>query len=304
MAGFANDERYERRTLQGIATVEELARVKELVVRLTRPSDLVVLNADNPLVAAMARATTAPVLFFSCQSANPTIAAGGRALLAEDGAIVLAEGARRLPLVPLDEVPFTFGGRATHMVENALAATGAALGLDLATIAAGLRDFRNSPEQNFGRLDVFAIAAPPCTFIVDYAHNEAGLAHLLAFGRGYVAPGARLLAIIGTAGDRADAVLRGIGRQAGAEAAFVRVRGTEQYPRGRSGEAMNRLFVDGIVAGRDGATGSYALVADELAAVEAALTGARPGDAIAMMCFEDQAAVLARLATRGSSLAG
>jgi len=295
MAGFANDERYERRNLQGIATVEELARVKELVVRLTRPSDLVVLNADNPLVAAMARATTAPVLFFSCQSANPTIAAhlaaGGRALLAEDGAIVLAEGARRLPLVPLDEVPFTFGGRATHMVENALAATGAALGLGLdpATIAAELRDFRNSPEQNFGRLNVF---------------DRRAALHLLAFGRGYVAPGARLLAIIGTAGDRADAVLRGIGRQAGAEAAFVRVRGTEQYPRGRSGEAMNRLFVDGIVAGRDGATGSYALVADELAAVEAALTGARPGDAIAMMCFEDQAAVLARLATRGSSLAG
>ena len=83
------------------------------------------------------------------------------------------------------------------MVENALAAAGAALGLGLdpATIAMGLRDFRNSPEQNFGRLNAFAIAEPRCTFIVDYAHNEAGLAHLLAFGRGYVAPGARLLAI-------------------------------------------------------------------------------------------------------------
>ena len=296
--------------LQGIATVEELARVKELVVRLTRPTGLAVLNADDPLVAAMAGGVRAPVLFFSRQPENPTLgahlAAGGRALLNEGAAIVLAEGRRRAPLVALDEVPFTFGGRAGHMVENALAAAGAALGLGLdpATIAAGLRDFRNSPEQNFGRLNAFAIAEPPCTFIVDYAHNEAGLAHLLAFGRGYVAPGARLLAIVGTAGDRADAVLRGIGRQAGAEAAFVWVRGTERYLRGRTGEAMNRLFVDGIVEGRDGAAGGYALVADELAAVEAALAAARPGDAIAMMCFEDQAAVLALLATRGSSLAG
>lgn len=216
------------------------------------------------------------------------------------------EGGRRLPFVPLAELPFTFDGRATHMVENALAAAGAALGLGLdpATIAAGLRDFRNSPEQKVGRLNVFAIAAPPCTFIVDYAHNEVGLGHLLAFGRGYVAPDARLLAISGTAGDRADAVLRGIGRQAGAAVAFVWVRGTEPYLRGRSGEAMDRLFVAGIVEGRDGAAGGYALVADELSAVEAALTEARPGDAIVMMCSEDQAAVLARLATRGSSLGG
>ena len=296
--------------LQGIATVEELARVKELVVRLTRPTGLAVLNADDPLVAAMAGGVRAPVLFFSRRPANPVIeahlTAGGRALLTEGAAIVLAAGGRRAPIVALDEVPFTFGGRAGHMVENALAATGAALGLGLdpATIAAGLRDFRNSPEQNFGRLNAFAIAEPSCTFIVDYAHNEAGLAHLLAFGRGYVAPGARLLAIVGTAGDRADAVLRGIGRQAGAEAAFVWVRGTERYLRGRTGEAMNRLFVDGIVEGRDGAAGGYALVADELAAVEAALAAARPGDAIVMMCFEDQGAVLELLATRGSSLAG
>ncbi len=296
--------------LQGIATVEDLAHVKALIVRLTRPTGLVVLNADDPLVAAMALDARAPILFFSRQSANPTIgahlAAGGRALLAAGGRIVLAEGTRRTPLVPLAEVPFTFGGRATHMVENALAATGAALGLGLdpATIATGLRAFRNSPEQNFGRLNAFAITAPPCTFIVDYAHNEAGLAHLLAFGRGYVAPGARLLAIIGTAGDRGDAVLRGIGRQAGAEAVFVWVRGTEHYLRGRSGEAMDRLFVAGIIEGRGGAAGGYALVADELSAVEVALAEARPGDAIVMMCFEDQAAVLARLAMRGSSLAG
>jgi cyanophycin synthetase len=296
--------------LQGIATVEDLARVKELVVRLTRPNGLVILNADDPLVVAMAEAVQAPVLFFSRRATNPVIAAhlaaGGRALLADGGAIALVEGGRRIPLVPLDEVPFTFGGRAAHMVENALAAAGAALGLGLPpeTIAAGLRDFRNSPEQNFGRLNAFAIAAPPCTFIVDYAHNEVGLAHLLAFGRGYVAPGARLLAIIGTAGDRGDAVLRGIGRQAGAEADFVWVRGTENYLRGRSGEAMNRLFVEGIVAGRDGAAGGYALVADELSAVEAALREARSGDTIVMMCFEDQAAVLDCLATRGTSLAG
>ncbi|HEY8597828.1 MAG TPA: Mur ligase family protein [Thermomicrobiales bacterium] len=296
--------------LQGIDTIEGLAEVKRLVVRLTRPAGLAVLNADDPLVRAMASVTRAPVLFFSRQPDSAPIrehlAGGGRALLADRGRIVLAEGAARRAVVALTDVPITFGGRAGHMVENALAAAGAAfgLGLDPAAIAAGLRSFRNSPEQNFGRLNAFAIREPACTFIVDYAHNEAGLTHLLAFGRGFVAPGARLLAIIGTGGDRAADALRAIGRLAGEAADFVWVRETERYLRGRTRDEMNDLFLAGIADGRDGVPGGSAVVPDELTAVAAALAFARPGDAIVMMCFEEQAAVLARLGTLGELLPG
>lgn len=294
--------------LQGIHTVEDLARVKSLVVRLTRPDGLVVLNADDPLVRAMADVVRAPVLFFSRAPDNPVVvahlAAEKRALLVEEGAIVLAEGVHRQALLRLTEVPITFGGRAPHMVENVLATVGAALGLGLdpVTIVAGLRTFHSSPEQNFGRLNVFTIANPACTVIVDYAHNEAGLASLLAFGQTYVAPGARLLAIIGTAGDRNDAALREIGRQAGTTADFVWVHGTEQYLRGRTRAAMDALFVVGIVEGRGNAKRGYALVPNELAAIEAALAMAHPGDVVVMMCFEEQAAVLDRLDTIGTLL--
>ena len=292
--------------LQGIDTLEGLAEVKSLVVRLTRPDGLAVLNADDPLVRAMAAATAAPVLFFSRQPASAPIrdhlAGGGRALFADGGQIVLADGASRQTVVALVDVPITFGGRAGHMVENALAAAGAALGLGLdpAMIAAGLRSFRNSPEQNFGRLNAFVIREPACTFIMDYAHNEAGLTQLLAFGRSFVAPAARLLAIIGTAGDRTVDALRAIGRLAGQSADFVWVRETEHYLRGRTREEMNELFLAGIADGRAGATGGSAIVHDELSAVATALAAAQPGDAIVMMCFEDQAAVLVQLGERGT----
>ena len=296
--------------LQGIDTLEGLAEVKSLVVRLTKPDGLAVLNADDPLVSAMATDVRAPVLFFSRQPEDTPIrehlAAGGRALLLAGGAIVLAEGEERQAIAPLDAVPITFGGRAGHMVENALAATGAALGLGLdpAQIADGLRTFNNSPEQNFGRLNAFAIRDPTCTFIVDYAHNEAGLRHLLDFGREFVAPDGRLLAIVGTAGDRPADALRAIGRIASEAAAFVWIRETEHYLRGRTAEEMNALFQEGIAAGCGGSLAQSAIVADELAAVAAALAVARPGDAIVMMCFEDQAAVLARLGELGELLAG
>jgi cyanophycin synthetase len=187
------------------------------------------------------------------------------------------------------------------MVENALAATAAALGLGLPleTIAAGLASFRNTPEQNFGRLHVFAIREPACTFVVDYAHNEAGLGHLLGFGASYVGPGGRLLAIIGTAGDRPDEVLRGLGRLAGEQAAYVWIRETEHYLRGRTREEMNALFAAGVVEG-SGSDKAYAIVPDELVALDTALAAARTGDAIVMMCFEQQAEVLAALGERGT----
>lgn len=296
--------------LQGIDTVAGLAEVKSLVVRLTRPDGLAVLNADDLLVAPLAAATRAPVLFFSSQPENPVVrdhlAAGGRALLADGEMIVVAEGSSRATLAALADVPITFGGQAAHMVENALAAAGAALGLGLspAEVAAGLASFRNSPEQNVGRLNVFAIRQPDCTFVVDYAHNEAGLAQLLRFGRGLAGPDGRLLAIIGTAGDRSDDALRAIGRLAGGEADRVWIRETEHYLRGRPRESMNALFAAGIAEGQGRAEGDYAIVPDELAAVDAALAAARPGDAIVLMCFEQQAAVLARLATLGVPVAG
>jgi cyanophycin synthetase len=295
--------------LQGIETLEQLAEVKALIVRLTRPTGTAVLNADDPLVRGMATVTAAPVILFGrvpdSRAVRAHLAAGGSAVLADAGAIVLESADEYIPIVALADVPITFGGRATHMVENALAATAAAIGLGvpLGTIAAGLVSFRSTPEQNFGRLHVFAIREPACTFIVDYAHNEAGLDHLLRFGASYVGPGGRLLAIIGTAGDRPDDVLRGIGRLAGEQAAQVWIRETEHYLRGRTREEMNALFAAGVAAGRGTAT-DVPIVPDELAAIDIALATARPGDTIVMMCFEQQAEVLAALAQRGTLVAG
>ncbi len=241
--------------LQGIETIEQLADVKSLIVRLTRPTGTAVLNADDPLVLGMAAVTAAPVILFGRTPNSPAIrahlAAGGSAVLADEGAIVLESVDEYTPIIALADVPITFGGRATHMIENALAATAAAIGLGvpLGTIAAGLVSFRSTPEQNFGRLHVFAIREPACTFVVDYAHNEAGLDHLLRFGASYVGAGGRLLAIIGTAGDRPDNVLRGIGRLAGEQAAQAWIREAAHFLRGRTQAAMNALVAAGVAEG-------------------------------------------------------
>ena len=84
--------------LQGIHTLPELAEVKSTVARATRPGGWAVLNADDPLVAAVARRLRANVAMFSIGQARGlaavrrTVAAGGRGYVLRDGWLVEIDG--------------------------------------------------------------------------------------------------------------------------------------------------------------------------------------------------------------------
>jgi cyanophycin synthetase len=61
--------------LKGINTLEELARVKQVVIEAIDDNGAAILNADDPLVAEMAAATDARVIYFSLNAKNHIIAA-------------------------------------------------------------------------------------------------------------------------------------------------------------------------------------------------------------------------------------
>ncbi len=289
--------------LHGIRTVEGLADVKATVLRVTRADGYAVLNADDPLVVALNGTLRARPFLISRQHDNPHVAAhrqqGGTTLVADNGAVSLTMNGTETRIIDLAEIPMTFGGRAGHMIENALCGAAACLGLGLSVeqVAEGLASFRNSPEQNTGRLNVYDIKG--VTVIVDYAHNEAGLKNLLEFGRGYRQAGGRLVSIIGTAGDRTDDALRAIGTMAAQASDRVIVKRTSKYLRGRAAEEMDRLFQEGIQAG-NGETAP--IEPSERDALRAALTEARPGDVITMMCIEQVTEVQRDLSAQGVPL--
>ena len=290
--------------LQGVHTLDGLARVKAVVAQVTGPAGYAVLNADDAHVRGVAGGLRASVFWVTQHANHPTVMAhvgtGGRALFVRDGSVVEALGAQELPLLDVADIPITFGGRARHMIENALCAAAAclALGIPAERIRDGLMSFRPSAEDNSGRLNVYDVGG--VTVIVDYAHNEAGLAHLLEFARTFGGEGTRLIAIIGTAGDRTDDALRALGQLAASEADHVIVKETTRYLRGRGSPAeMTQRFEDGIAEG--GGT-PYEIAAGELAGFEAGLAGAIAGDVIAMMCIEEGPEVQRRLQERGRSL--
>jgi len=302
--------------LHGIHTLPELAEVKATICRMTRPEGWVILNADDPFVAAVARTVRAQVAFFSLAARTPArvarhVAGGGRAYLVHDGWIVEHDGGRDRRIVEVALVPVTLGGLARHNVANALAAVGGAraLGATIEQVRYGLRDFRPSTERSPGRLNLFRLGAR--VVIVDFAHNEAGVSAVLDVAAGIAGGSAGRTApitmIIGTAGDRPDDTLRGIGRIAAQRAQRVVIKETLDYLRGRTRESMIGELLAGVRSG-GGRPGDVPVYESETAALRAELSGAatvdgeRPETArvVVLMCHAERDAVFELLERLGA----
>ncbi len=225
--------------LQGMHTLAELTAAKATICRITKPGGWVVLNADDPHVAAVAGLVSSSVALFS-QAAEPPpvlrlhVDGGGRAYVVRRGTLAEVEAGEARPIVAIDEIPATLGGLARHNVANALAAAAGAraLGATLGQVADALRDFRPSADRSPGRLNLFRHGKR--VVIVDFAHNEAGLDALLDVADGIAAGGAArtwpVTLIVGTGGDRPDDTIRGIGRIAARRAAAGRHQGDAGLP--------------------------------------------------------------------------
>ena len=300
--------------LQGIHTLPELAEVKAVIARITRPQGTVVLNADDPLVAAQVRRVHAAVCLFSLEAASSRVARhvrrGGRAARPATTAGWSSSTARPASAWWRSaRSRRALFGLARHNVANALAAAAAALALGTTAeaVADGLRDFRPTAEQAPGRLNLYRLGAR--VVIVDFAHNEAGVAVLLDVAEAIAggAAGRRLpvTIIIGTAGDRPDDTLRGIGRIAAGRADRVVIKETLSYLRGRSRESAIGEFRAGLREG--GWTVEAPAYPSETTALRAVLgngAGAaahanEPG-VIALMCHEDRDGVVGLLGELGA----
>jgi cyanophycin synthetase len=275
--------------LHGVLTVEGLAEVKSLVVKVTKPDGFAVLNADDPLVFAMRHDLRARPFLVTRRPVVPEIQqhieSGGWAMTIDNGQIHWWHDGETDVLSDLNDVPITFGGRAPHMVENALCGAAACLGIGMHIdqVRAGLASFRPSPTDNRGRLNVYQYNG--ATLIIDFAHNEAGLRQLLSFaGHFRKAPG-KLIAVVGTAGDRDDGVFRAIGEIAATEADRVIMKDSTKYLRGREPGDMLALMAAGVHRVQS-PVGTETAPGEREAALRA-FSQAVEGDVVAVMCIED-----------------
>ncbi|MFT5113864.1 MAG: cyanophycin synthetase [Parasphingorhabdus sp.] len=200
--------------LGGINTLEQLAKVKETVVRIA--NDTAVLNADDRLCLKMANNTRAKNLCYVTMDSShglvrEHIRANGRALVLEKGIngemITIYDNGAHIPLLWTHLIPATIEGKATHNVQNAMfaAAMAYSFGKDLDEIRMGLRTFDTSFFQSPGRTNVFN--EHPFKVIMDYAHNPAGF-RAMANLAGKLEPEGNRTMVISVPGDRRDEDIR------------------------------------------------------------------------------------------------
>ena len=279
--------------LGGIDTLDQLAEVKAVITKITKPSGWCVLNADDPRTLAMRLGTKAQIWVFTRDPNSP----GGRTVLSGGGRIttllggwvcVLAPGADPLQVVEVIDVPMTLAGLSRVNVENVLAVTSAtlALGFSVEQVADGLRSF-DPNENNPGRMNIWTLPVPggAISVVIDLAHNEAGLEALLEIMSGIRPPHGRLLLGVGTSGDRGDEVFVRLGEIAALGADVVEIVNKGDYLRGRSMAEISGLITEGaahagmaIQRAHDSELGGLVSLVDQ----------ARHEDVVAIMTHQDR----------------
>jgi cyanophycin synthetase len=232
--------------LGDINTIEQMAQVKSVVAEIASPRGYAVLNADDPLVAAMVEKVRAKVAYFSLHPDNPIIEThtrrGGLAAIYEDGYLCILEGDWKLRIEDAKNLPITMGGMAPFMIANALAASLAAFvqGVDIELLRQGLRTFNPSAAQTPGRMNLFDLGRSHA--LIDYAHNPASYEALGGFIRNW--QGERI-GVVGGPGDRRDRDLQLLGELSAQMFDRVIVKEDEDR-RGRDRGEVAELIVEGV----------------------------------------------------------
>jgi cyanophycin synthetase len=291
--------------LHGIDTLDQLAEVKQSITRITRPDGWVVLNADDPRVLAMRRGATGRPFLCSFDPHHPAIrevlAEHGRAISRLDGWLVgLGPGSALERLVPLEDVPLTLAGIATQHIQNAMAATAAAIGIGLPrdAIVNGLRMFRQTADTNPGRANVYILGTR--TIVIDYAHNDAGMVGLTEILQELRPRRSEVWLGFCSAGDRQDEGLHALGYRAARGADRLVVAGLPKYLRGRDpDDLIGRLRAGAF----DGGATDVPVEPDEVHALAHMLARSGPNDVIGLTALGQRPEVFGELERLGADAA-
>ncbi len=264
--------------LQGVHTLPELAEVKSVICRVTRPSGTVVLNADDPLVAAVARRVRAA--WSSSASTRKArgwratcSAAGPRTCSRMGGSSKAPEPTRHASSLRPRSRPRWAAGATQHCQRAGRRSRGARAGLHPGTGCGRTEHIHLSAGQLPGRLNLYKRGDR--LVIVDYAHNEAGLQALLGTAEGLLGlrgkRRTKMSLIVGTAGDRPDDAICAVGRLAAEHADRLAIKEDLPFLRGRTRESTIGELKAGMANG-GGDMRSVVVYEDEPAALAGELT--------------------------------
>lgn len=255
--------------LGDINTIEQMAKVKGVIAETVSPNGYAILNADDPLVASMAKNVKGKVAYFSMNPDNPIIIdhlrRDGIAAVYENNYLSIFEGEWIFRIEEAANVPITMKGMAPFMIANGLAACLAAFtqGVDIEIIRQGVRTFEPGSDQTPGRMNLFDMG--DYSVLIDYAHNPAGYEAVGGFVENWEG---KRLGVIGGPGDRRDEDLILLGRLSAKIFNYIIVK-EDDDKRGRDVGEVADLIVKGIL--EENPQAAYEVILDEKEAIAIAL---------------------------------
>ena len=287
--------------LDGVNTLEELAKVKALVIEAIKPEGAAVLNADDKMTPWLLQRISCQTVLFSVDYENTLlrekIAEGSRAVYVRDGAIrALVNNADNsdtrnngdtgvkgeVLIARIGEIPITFNGSAACNIENALAVTSAliALGVPAITIRTGLTSFKPDIGTNPGRFNVFDMGK--FSVMLDYGHNVAGYRCVTDMISYMDATG--FTGVIGMPGDRMDDSIYEVGRLCGRRFTKLIIKEDNDLRGRNAGEVADILYNAAVKEGLP--ADHIRVIYSETKALETAIMEAEEGELV-LMFYEE-----------------
>ncbi|MGQ3013612.1 MAG: cyanophycin synthetase [Flavobacteriales bacterium] len=274
--GIVTNIREDHLGMNDIDTLEDLARVKAVVVQSVKKDGWAVLNAEDEYCVKIAGTLQCNIAYFSLDENNPVIQAhckkGGIAAIYENGYVTIKKGDWKIRIEKVTTIPLTIGGKARFMIANVLAATlaGYLYGFKTEGIRLSLETFIPSAALTPGRMNIFSFR--DFKVMVDFAHNPAGYLAIEEYLSAVDA--SKKIGIIAGVGDRRDKDIRECGAIAARMFDHIIIR-QEKHLRGREAEEIINLILEGVGSVHKEVT--YEIIPKEIEAIKHAISIAEPG---------------------------
>ncbi len=233
--------------ISDIDNLDDLTRVKSVIIGAVKKSGWAVLNADNSYCLKIAANADCNISYFSMDEKNPVIKdhckAGGIAAIYENGYVTIKKGDWKIRVEKVNHIPLTFNGSVDFMIQNVLAATLTTFlwGYKTEDIRTSLETFIPSAAQTPGRMNIFKFKE--FKVLVDFAHNPDGFNGIKDYLKTVEAT--EHVGVISGTGDRRDEDIIETARIAAQMFDRV-VICQEKYLRGRTQQELIDLLTAGL----------------------------------------------------------
>lgn len=265
--------------LQDIHTLDDLARVKSVVVRSVKKDGWAILNADDEHCMKIAQDLSCQVAYFSMDENSPKVRElskeGKIVAVYENGFITIKRGEWKIRVERATHIPLTMGGKAKFMIANVLAAAlaGYLHGFKTEDISLSLQTFIPGAAQTPGRMNIFEFKK--FKVMIDFAHNPAGYRGIEEFLSNVEAT--KKIGIIAGVGDRRDEDIKECAKIAARMFDHIIIR-QEKHLRGRTEEEIIGLIMEGIQ--ESGSHVTHEIITKETEAIKHAISTAEEGSFI------------------------